>query len=353
MFARLGLTSQQRSCIVADMSKPTDRPEHDPAHTDQLRERLRFADAAEALLRSILETLGYSAPVTTEALLTGITAWLALLQQWAKDPTGTVAAFWAKTFHTAFAASPMASPKTRREDAADEATAAAAEYMRRFPPLVEDAPNRDTVDDIDAMRAELDAQTETSVWAADAARKAEAEQQRLLGELESIGDTLNEAAVALEAASLSDVPDAAKRIKAEHRTYLDLLGDAAEALDVGPLQDIPNAAQKLRALADAAEASRDEREATIAMLETELVRAKVELAEVKRGVFAPQPRPDRVDAGQRWALLVTAGRCDSFANKQEWLIGYGLNKYSFTLPQNIDPTGDVTHYIGAAPNTEA
>lgn len=132
--------------------------------------RLDFADKAEALLRLIMSTLGWTHDVTLVDLIAGLRSWIALVQVMTRDPEGRLASIWWRAYDGALARSSLAYDAPRRQWAAEEADHATKEFLRRFPPLVEDAAPRDTIDDVAALQQALDEQTDAT---ADALVKAD------------------------------------------------------------------------------------------------------------------------------------------------------------------------------------
>lgn len=251
------------------MSK--DELETTPA--DTARERAAFADQAEALLRRILGALGYDAAehVTTHDLVAAMGAWLGLVTLASAEPTSPAAHLWQAIYDAALRASPMADTRARREEARQEADEALLAFVRRFPPRFEPV-DRQSLDDLAAMREALDEQTA----ATEAARDLVAEWQ-------------------------SRYVQAAERVGKAER-------DLAE----------------LRALV------------------------------ASSGTLIPQPKPERVEPGQRWAfVMISTGQVDHFANRRAWKLEGESGRYWCAMPENGSSVAASMYYLGPAPTAEA
>jgi hypothetical protein len=285
---RIRLTSQPISCTVADMtdSKPDALP-------DDVRARLEFATAAEALLRAILVALGYSGELTPADVIAALTQWVEKLRRWRLDPASNVATMWARAWAPALSRSAMAAPSVAADEATEIADHAVDHYVQRFPPLLEDAS-----DDLEALREEL------AEWQA-------------------------------EAVGLRKIADAAEERADKgyglHRELWQLVADVTGALEG---DDVVASVERLKARAEKAEA--------------ELAAANAAIAEVARVAIVPQPKPESVGPNQRWARTTTT--ClDGWPRGQLMLAdGFRLS------PDNTRAmlTNDDWFYLGPAPTTE-
>lgn len=138
------------------------------------RERAAFADRAEQLLRETLVALGYDAANLTAAdLVHGFACWLGILQMYRAEPTSPAAEWWQRVWQSTNVAPRFDLPRAHLDDAVDVADHAAIAFLRRFPPRFEPV-DRQSLDDLAAMRDALDEQTD----ATERARIQSAEWQR-------------------------------------------------------------------------------------------------------------------------------------------------------------------------------
>lgn len=123
----------------------------------------RAESEAQTLLRRILGVLGYDAveQLTAQDVASVIGAWLGLVQLVTADPTSPVADLWGRIYDASLRASPLLTRTARSEEARESADEAMTAYVRRFPPRFEPV-DRQSLDDLAAMRAALDEQTEVS-----------------------------------------------------------------------------------------------------------------------------------------------------------------------------------------------
>jgi hypothetical protein len=160
----------------------------DPA---TVAERLKWADAAEALFRRVLVALGYNGEVSTADLINAIAAWLSLFLFVKRDPDGRFASVWLSSFNTAWGTSTMLQPSSRRTEAEEQADAAVLAFAQRFPPLLEDAEQRDTADDLTALREALDEQTEATAAARSIADEWKTSAERLAAQVAHLESQLS------------------------------------------------------------------------------------------------------------------------------------------------------------------
>lgn len=236
--------------MVARMSN-TEKPDVATDDGDNMESRLSFADEAEKLLRAILVVLGYknAGALRGEDLVTGITAWVTLLVTMKREPSGRYEAFWGRAFLDVSKDLPV-------DDAAECADKMLNQFARRFPPMLDDAlldeQERDTQSDIQVLTAELDKQVQL-VW------QLEAENKALLGANEHHASEL-----------------AHMRIKFE--AFKD---DVRGALGVGSGADM------------------------IAIIEARTKQHR-EYHELKSSTLVPLAKPERIERGQRWAIVMVA-----------------------------------------------
>lgn len=207
-------------------------------------DRLRFADAAEKLLREIFAALGArnAHAIDVADVLSGLGAWLALLMTMLRFREGDAAVIWLDARRIAWERGQSLSPDAARREASEQADAAVHDFYQRFPPS------------LDTRDAEIEALQEE--------------------------------------------------------------------------------AHGLRAIADAAEERAE--------------KAKCELAELRalvaNGALIPQPKPERVEPGQRWVWVETVR-------------GVGHEDTSFETGERVETEAllerDGWHYIGPAPTAEA
>lgn len=135
----------------------TEKPDVATVDGNDVGSRLAFADKAESLLRRVLVALGYdnADKLTPMDLLTGITAWVSMLQFAKLDTFGRYAQTWWEAFK-------MFVPVFGPADSAQHATDAMNAFARMFPPTLSanEESERDTINDIAALSEELDKQTE-------------------------------------------------------------------------------------------------------------------------------------------------------------------------------------------------
>lgn len=123
----------------------------------------RAESETQALLRSILGVLGYDAveQLTAQDVVAVIGAWLGLVTLASSEPTSPAAELWRTAYAASLHASPMAAATARQENAREDADAAVLAFVRRFPCRFEPV-DRQAADDLAAMRAALDEQTEAT-----------------------------------------------------------------------------------------------------------------------------------------------------------------------------------------------
>jgi hypothetical protein len=95
---------------------------------------------------------------------------------------------------------------------------------------------------------------------------------------------------------------------------------------------------------------RSEREALLEVVThhaDEIMAMRVKLA----NAIVPLPKPERVESGQRWAMIVTAGAVQSCGENlqwevQDWHVSDGLGAYRFALPVDSQVVKTSMHYLG-------
>lgn len=221
-----------------------------PAHDEKTAARLRFADAAEALLRSIFAALGARNAHTLDVadVLSGLGAWLAELMTMTRFREGDAAVIWLDARRIAWERAPDASGMAAREEASAQADAAVCDFYQRFPP---------SLDTRDA--------------------KIEALQEEAHG---------------------------------------------------------------LRAIADAAEDRAEKAERELAELR----------ALVANGALIAQPKPERVEPGQRWAFVMTAlENAKASQSRNIWKFADADGEVFYAGPRDFERA----QYLGPAPTAEA
>jgi hypothetical protein len=207
-------------------------------------------------LAALLSFLGFGVlPTATIADMLGeLTGWLEMAKAIRRDPQGATARIWWDAFKEAWGAHPTSAAALCADDAI-------AEFGKRFLPVNADD-DRDTLNtaDFDALREELDKQTQ------------------IAAELRSERDTL-------------------------------LMANSLHASEIESLHD---------KLASA---------------------------------IVPLPKPERVEPGQRWAMIVTAGDTQARGESaqwevRDWHVSDGLGAYRFTLPVDSQVVETSMCYLG-------
>jgi hypothetical protein len=270
-------------------------------------------------LAALLSFLGFGVlPTATIADMLGeLTGWLEMAKAIRRDPQGATARIWWDAFKEAWGAHPTSAAALCADDAI-------AEFGKRFLPVnAED--DRDTLNtaDFDAMREELDKQTQ------------------IAAELRSERDAL----LATNAHHAKEIDLLNGSVEALNRTIVAMRhhygGTATENIEMKDALDAVRVALKGASLPDADVANA----VGVIVQERDELRAKLASA------IVPQPKPERVEPGQRWAMIVTAGAVQARGAIAQWEVGDwhvsdGLGAYRFTLPVDSQVVETSMYYLG-------